>query len=79
MTNAEIDDHYQRVKQQSEKVQDDMLFDQLVRDCKQGELPDEEIEQRPENCGRTRADLKAALKPKPTRTAVKPFRLATRK
>ena len=79
MTNAEIDDHYQRVKQQSEKVQDDMLFDQLVRDCKQGELSDEEIEQRLEDCGRTRADLKAAMKPKPMRTAVKPFRLATRK
>ena len=41
MTNSEIDDHYRRVKQQSEKVQDDMLFDQLVRDCKQGELSDE--------------------------------------
>ena len=62
MTNAEIDDHYQRVKLQSEKVQDDMLFDKIVRDCKQGELSDEEIEQRLENCGRTRADLKEAMK-----------------
>ena len=79
MTNSETDNHYRRTKEQFERVQNDMLFNQLIRDYSQGELSDEEIEQRLENCGRTRADLSAALKPKPTRTAAKPVRLATRK